>query len=124
MPDGLSVNTDELNRLAIDLGRKADGMDSRTSMIVRKAAFDIEARAKQLAPVRTGFLRNSIGAKFTGQGFRLYSAEVVAEAFYASYVEHGTSRMAPRPFMGPALDAVMPGFVAAMAAVADPLDPR
>lgn len=123
MSDGLSIDTDQLNRLVADLGRKADGMDSRTSMIVRKAAFDIEAQAKEFAPVRTGFLKGSIVTRFSGQRLRLYSAQIVAEANYSTFVEFGTSRMAPRAFMGPALDRVMPGFIAALATAIDPLGP-
>lgn len=53
------------------------------------------------APVDTGALRDSIVRVEEGEG--QISIEVGAE--YAAYVEHGTSRMAPQPFLQPAIDA-------------------
>ena len=120
---GVTVRMDDLNRLVATLTDKTNGMDSRSSLIVRKAALDVEAYAKQYVPVDTGFLKNSIHAVIRTNSWRVYAAEVIAEAFYANFVESGTSRMSPQPFMGPALDRVMPGFVAAMESIANPLRP-
>lgn len=120
----LTAELNELNQLVATLADKTNGMDSRTSLVVRKSAFDIERIAKTLAPVDTGFLKNSIHTVIQTNNFRVYSAEVIADANYASYVEYGTSRMAPQPYMQPALDRVSPGFIAAMTAIANPLDPR
>jgi len=119
----LTAELNELNQLVATLADKTNGMDSRTSLVVRKAAFDVERIAKTLAPVDTGFLKNSIHTVIQASNFRTYGAEVIADASYASYVEYGTSRMAPQPFMQPALDRVSPGFVAAMTAIANPLVP-
>lgn len=121
---GVTVNVNELNQLVATLTDKTEGMDSRSSMVVRKAAFDVERYAKQVVPVRTGFLKNSIHTVIKENRLRIYSAEVVADAFYASFVENGTSRMAPQPYMQPALDRVMPAFLAAMALIANPLGSR
>ena len=115
------VGVDDLGRLVAQLDDKADGMDSRTGMVVRKALFDIERGAKQRAPVDTGFLRNSIVTHLSIANMRANGGEVVAEADYSVFVEYGTSRMAPQPFMNPALEAVLPGFTAAMEALANPL---
>ena len=38
---------------------------------------------------------------------------------YGIYLEGGTSRMPPQPYLFPALDAVTPGFLAAMEQVID-----
>ena len=71
--------------------------------------------AKRRAPpaVDTGRLRASYGASAsrTPDGAEL---EVASGREYAPYLEFGTRRMSPRPFMGPALDAVEPSFTAAM----------
>jgi HK97 gp10 family phage protein len=73
------------------------------SALVRRAAFEIEARAKVLAPVRTGNLRNSIQTDVESDGL---TAHVGTGVEYAAYVEFGTRRMAPRPYLAPAAEAV------------------
>jgi HK97 gp10 family phage protein len=66
--------------------------------------------AKGLAPVRTGFLRDSIGCDIEGLDLTLY-----AGADYASYVEFGTRRMSAEPFLRPAFDAYSNSLVDALA---------
>jgi HK97 gp10 family phage protein len=73
------------------------------SALVRRAAFEIEARAKVLAPVLTGNLRNSIQTDVESDGL---TAHVGTGVEYAAYVEFGTRRMAPRPYLAPAAEAV------------------
>ena len=121
---GLTVHMDDLHQLVATLGKKTEGMDSRTAQVVRKAAFDVERFAKTYAPVDTGFLKNSIHTVIQTNNWRVYAAEVIAEAEYADFVEHGTSRMAPQPFMAPALARVEPGFLAVLELLANPLDTR
>jgi HK97 gp10 family phage protein len=118
---GLTVRDDELGRLAVDIERHVVGMDSKTSLIVRKAAFDVERFAKQNAAVDTGFMRNAIHTEIIANSWKMYGADVISEAAYSIFQEAGTSRMAPHPFMGPAADRVEPGFLAALEAIADPL---
>lgn len=84
------------------------------SAAIRKAAFDVEGRAKVNAPVDTGALRNSIQAKAEAGALE---AEVVTGIEYAIHQEFGTGRMAAQPFMIPAADAVRPDFEKAVAAV-------
>lgn len=101
-----------LRKHAAELRGQADTLVPRASAVVRKVAFDTEADAKRLAPVDTGNLRNSITTAVTGDGL---TAAVVATASYAPFVELGTSRMAPQPFMGPATDRNKEAFYDAMA---------
>lgn len=101
-----------MRREAARLEGLAETLVPRASAVVRKVAFDTEADAKVLAPVDTGNLRNSITTAVTGDGL---TAAVVATASYAPFVELGTSRMAPQPFMGPATDRNAPKFREAMA---------
>lgn len=79
---------------------------ARAAAIVAKTAADIEAAAKMRAPVDTGYLRSSIHTQPTGP----LDSEVIAGADYAVYVEYGTRRMAPQPYMTPAAEAARPGF--------------
>lgn len=67
------------------------------------AAQFIAKRARDLAPVDTGYMRDHIHAHGTGPK----SAQVISEAPYSVYVEYGTSKMAAQPFMRPAVDQGM-----------------
>lgn len=115
----------------------------RASERVRKAAYDIEAGAKQRAPVDTGFLKSSIYT-VTDQdsGFDQADTEAVrinplldllpevdqpgplqaivaVGAEYGAFVELGTRDMPPRPYLSPAAEAVRPAFTAAMKGLLD-----
>lgn len=109
----VSIDAKELVQLGFDLSKFGIAAQIKSAGVVKRTAFAIEATAKQLCPVDTGFLRNSIGTTFNiGSGE--FSAEVKAGASYAMFVEYGTSRMAPRAFLNPALDAHTPEFESAM----------
>ena len=66
--------------------------------------------AKRRAPVRTGYLRSNITATKAGRN----AADVISAAPYAAYVEYGTSKMAPRAHLRPAIDATMDDMIAAV----------
>lgn len=74
--------------------------------IIRKATEDVMGHARALAPVDTGFLKNSIGMAFSDD----LTGVVFVAAEYAPYVELGTRKMAARPYLRPALDAVIPAL--------------
>ena len=59
-------------------------------------------RARSLAPVDTGELRDSIHAVLIGHG----EAEIRVEARHAPYVEFGTYKMAAQPYLSPALEGL------------------
>jgi len=133
MPSDLNwkLDTKELDRIIRDADTNAD-------KIVRKLAFDVEAKAKQLAPVDTSALENSIytvtsksddysqasgkamGKAWT-QGGRITETEphpkpdkgearVGPCVGYAAYQEFGTSKMAAHPYMIPAVESVKQKF--------------
>ena len=110
------MSGDAIRRVAADLTRQAASIRPRASQVVRKVALDTEADAKALAPVDTGNLRSSITTAVQGDGLR---AAVVATASYSVFVESGTSRAAPQPFMGPATDRNAPKFREAMGRLAE-----
>lgn len=90
----------------------AAAVHAKAALITAKAAHDIEAQAKQRAPVDTGLLRNSIRAH--GQGLTWI---VESPVDYSVFQEFGTSRMAAQPYMVPALEMVAPSYAAAMKAL-------
>lgn len=115
---------EEINTIAETLRRKNGSIGTQGSAVLRASAFQVEATAKLFCPVDTGHLKGTIGPpRFSGDGRHgAMEAAISATAEYARYVEWGTSRMAPRAFMGPALDRVGPSFVAACHAISDPFD--
>lgn len=67
---------------------------------VRRTADKVAELARQLAPVDTGELRNSIHVE---QNERPGFYDIVASAPHAVYVEFGTHKAPAQPFLVPAL---------------------
>lgn len=68
-------------------------------------ADDVVEKARDIVPVRFGFLRDSIRASKVGRGeyqAHARSTEGGANRDYAHFVEYGTSKMTAQPFMRPA----------------------
>jgi HK97 gp10 family phage protein len=83
----------------------------RAEAIVQATARQIEAMAKVQAPVDTGALRSSILARQVAA----FHWEVIVGVEYGGFVEFGTSRMAARPYLTPAVNAVRQAFIDAVA---------
>ncbi|HAY43704.1 MAG TPA: hypothetical protein DCY59_09205 [Micrococcaceae bacterium] len=117
----MEFDATELRTLASSFTEGPRALGQLTRTVVRKTAKDVERSAKGLAPVDTGNLKSSIGTsdlRAMGTSGSI-EAEVRATANYSSFVELGTSRMAPQPFMGPALDKHAPVFEEAMGQIAE-----
>jgi HK97 gp10 family phage protein len=120
--NAIKLDTAELDRIMKNLSINRDQM-------VRKIAFEVQDAAKQLAPVDTSALQNSIytvTAEADGYGAasgeaksangnaltaphpapKTGAAHVGPCVDYAEYVELGTSRMAAQPFLVPAVEQV------------------
>lgn len=76
-----------------------DDFSNQVSAEVKKATLMVERDAKILCPVKTGTLKRSITHKFIDK----ITAIVGSNMEYAPYIELGTSKMAPRSFLRPAL---------------------
>lgn len=88
---------------------------AEVSFTAYKGKAGHQASAPGEAPATdTGHLANTIGIVMKAPT----SGEVVAPAEYAAPLEFGTDdgRIAPRPFIGPAVEDAEPGFIAACAA--------
>jgi len=90
------------------------GLDPLTATILKSVAKEVKEEAKELVPVDTGSLRKSIrvtstakvAGKITRVGVRAGGYEVNPKTGnlvnYAIYVEFGTSRQTPQPYLIPA----------------------
>lgn len=90
------------------------GQGARLAM--RAGGMVIMNGAKRRAPYRTGTLRRSIAIE---DGPGPLEVTIGTDLNYAPYVEFGTSRMAARPYLRPALDE---DHDEAMSAIGDALD--
>jgi HK97 gp10 family phage protein len=92
-------DTSDLDKYIVDLATAGPKAEALTETVVQKIGFDVVVEAQTIVPVDTGNLKSSIGVDFEGLGF-----EAGPTAGYGHYVEFGTSRMSPQPYMRPAFD--------------------
>ena len=83
------------------------GVVIRGQMVVNKLADDIADTARDLAPVDTGKLRDSIRKEQRGQDVVVVVDRGGDKPAVPIYLEVGTYKMAARPFLRPAVDLVM-----------------
>jgi len=102
------IDASTLNAFADQLESKSTAAEFLVRGAVRKTTQDIAADAKANAPVDTGNLRNSIQTSSAGSNAQVAQGVIQARADYSKFVEFGTSRQAPQPFLGPAGDKHLP----------------
>jgi HK97 gp10 family phage protein len=99
-----------------ELEKKLTGLEEKLTEALSEALDEIAGKirddARDLAPVDTGALRRSIRTEKKGKlevlviagGGGVTNPRTGREVDYAGYVEYGTSRMSPQPYMRPALE--------------------
>lgn len=108
------------NELVAEFAAAGQRIGQQAAAVVRKTAQDVIATAQTFVPVDTGATKNSIGVDYEGDGRSASMAAIVGPTTeYAPHLEDGTVHAAPQAFMGPALDRHIPGFVEALAQIAD-----
>ena len=111
-----------LRGLESDLNRAGGRVGARAAKAIRSGTSRVHRDARAAAPVDSGELRDSIDARIFGDGRRGSVTGVVgAAARHSLFVEFGTSKMAPQPYLGPALAANADAFVAAVERIAEDL---
>ena len=101
-------------KAALDTKRElTDRMsDAQSGRIYKRGAKIHQASAPGEAPaIDTGALANSIQVTPYGRT----GAMIYTTMQYADVLEFGGVKVAPRPYMGPAIDKIAPKFLAAMA---------
>lgn len=94
----LSCDTSKLEKQLMELVNK---LEKAAETTIKEGCTSIQAQAKELCPVDSGNLRDSINTKYNDMSFE-HEGYVYAGMSYAPYVELGTRSMAPQPFMYPA----------------------
>ena len=84
-----------------------NNLPERGSMIVRTGAFQVQAKAKMLAPVDPGALKSSLQAEEKDNPLHWWVHDGVE---YGIFQELGTSRMAAHPFLIPAVESIRRWF--------------
>ncbi|QXT62753.1 HK97-gp10 family putative phage morphogenesis protein [Tessaracoccus palaemonis] len=116
----LSVDATGVTHLRQQMGTIPREIRDKAGRSVRVRAHEIESLAKQQVAVDTGYLKSTIGVN-SAFDLRTSTSDLVAtvgaSAHYAAYVEYGTAKMPPRPFLGPAFDTVRPRFEADIEAI-------
>jgi len=97
----LSCDTSKLEKQLMELVNK---LEKAAETTVKEGCERIEAQAKELCPVVTGNLRDSINTRYNDKSFE-YEGYVYAGAPYATDVELGTRSRIPKPYMYPAYKA-------------------
>ena len=104
----------EFRRFAADLARVAAGLPSRADKATERVAQRALATARAAAPVDTGDLRSGLRVTRHGDGMA-----VEVTNYYATFQEFGTSKMAPNPYIGPAVTRHGPELAKELERLAD-----
>lgn len=103
---GLRANINAIDQgfpMTADVGDISIPVDYSEAAEVFKTVFlDV---ARELVPVRTGYLKSTIAAKIGEASIGEVTAEASAE--YAQYVEFGTYRQMAQPYFIPAIEAAL-----------------
>lgn len=91
---------DGLNELR-ELERLVDQIRERAKLTMKQAAIGIPRALKPLTPIDTGHLRRSWKGRYS-----TYQTRIRNTAFYADFVESGTSRTRAQPMITPLLPTI------------------
>lgn len=109
---GVNVDVSSLTRFADRAVRAIPRLQAAAGKEVEETARRVQTDAKQIVPVDTGALQGSIDIEVSG-----LTAEVFTTLRYAPFVEFGTYKDRPQPFITPAADRQARDYPARMGAV-------
>ncbi|WP_248574615.1 HK97-gp10 family putative phage morphogenesis protein [Leuconostoc sp. MTCC 10508] len=95
----MTITFDGADSLIGKFNKQPAIIQRKAGEIILNTANRVEKRAKEYAPVDTGYLRQHIISEKTG----ILSADVTSSAEYSVYQEFGTRKMAGKSFMSPAM---------------------
>lgn len=84
-------------------------LSDEVNAALKESADAIAEGAKERVPVATGTLRDAIHVEEAEGGYTVVAGNT--DAFYGHIIEHGSTRLPPRPFLVPAAEAEMDATV-------------
>jgi len=93
-----TIELEDLDELSDE---ESQALEEEVHEIIETEAANMVAYAQAIVPVRTGSLMASIFSEVEEYAL---SVTLGASAEYASFVEYGTVKMGPKPFLQPAAD--------------------
>ncbi len=112
----MTLSTRNAGGVIANLFAKDAQIQQAVRTVVKSSGFRLQARAKQLAPVRTGFLKKNIRLRFTEDklvyqvGWQSDDFSGSGQPDYFFFTEFGTRFMAARPCLFPAKAEEVPVF--------------
>lgn len=107
----------EISRLATDLNGAGRRAESRCKTIVKRTGNAVVREAQKVVPVDTGALKNSLHVDVSPDSLGF---EAGSQLGYSGWVEFGTTRMAPQPYLVPSFEAQVAAAMPAFTAATDP----
>ena len=100
----INVKWSGLDKLMEELGATAGATIEAAASAMKTTTGQVQAKAKQIAPKRTGVMAGNINVKPVKKTSTSVTGTIEAEKDYSSFVEFGTYKMHAEPFMRPAVD--------------------
>ncbi|WP_204122732.1 HK97-gp10 family putative phage morphogenesis protein [Lacticaseibacillus mingshuiensis] len=100
----INVKWSGLDKLMEELGATAEATIDAAASAMKTTTGQVQAKAKQIAPKRTGVMAGNINVKPVKKTSTSVTGTIEAEKEYSSFVEFGTYKMSAEPFMRPAVD--------------------
>lgn len=97
----IEFDTSEVRDLDRRLASASARLDRAAKRVVAKTGHDTVTGSQAICPVDTGHLKSTISVDIDPDGLGF---EAGPYASYGRYVEFGTSRMAPQPYLLPVFD--------------------
>lgn len=98
---GMSIRFIGAEKFIKNVNNKSQTTQQAIGKIVQETVSNIERKAKQKAPVDTGFLRQKIYSEKVDD----LTAVAGSKAPYSYWVDKGTRRRKPQPFFTPAVES-------------------